>query len=325
MKAVVCTKYGKPEVLKFQVIEKPMPKDNEVLIKIYATTVTIADTRVRGFKVPLSFWLPARIALGFKRPKLAILGTELSGVIESIGKDVHLFKVGNSVFANTGHSKFGCYAEYTCMPESGCIAIKPDILSYEQAAALTFGGNTALQFLRKATIKQGDTILIYGASGSVGTFAVQIANYFGAVVTGVCSTSNLEIVKSIGADEVIDYLKTDFSKTGIKYDFIFDTVGKSPVRRSIKALKPTGTYIQAVSTPAKMIKMQLCLIASKKEVIGGTFTTNAELINSLKKMVDEGAVRPIIDRSYAFDQIVEAHRYVDKGHKKGNVTIRVTN
>ena len=325
MKAVVCTKYGPPEVLQIQEIEKPLPKENEVLVKIHATTVTIADTRVRGFKVPLSFWLPARIALGFSRPKLSILGTEFAGVIESVGKDVKLFKVGDAVFGNTGHSRFGCYAEYLSLAETGCIAQKPDILSFEQAAAITFGGNTALQFLRKATIKPGDAILIYGASGSVGTFAVQIAHYLGAEVTGVCSTGNLEMVKSIGADEVIDYLKTDFSKAGKKYDYIFDTVGKSPVRKSIKALKPTGTYIQALSTPAKMFQMRLSLFASKKKLIGGSFTPNVEQIKFLKKLVEEGAIRPIIDRSYPFDQIVEAHRYVDKGHKKGNVTISVQN
>jgi len=220
MKAVLCTKDGQPDVLKFQMINKPMPKDNEVLIKIYVTTVTIADSRVRGFKVPLSFWLPARMALGFKRPKLSILGSELLGVIESIGKDVQLFKVGDPVFANTGHSKFGCYAEYTCMPESGCIATKPESLSFEEAAALTFGGNTALHFLRKGNIGKGAKILIHGASGSVGTFAVQIAKYFGAVITGVCSTNNLEMVKSIGADDIIDYLKMDFSKSGKTYDLL---------------------------------------------------------------------------------------------------------
>jgi NADPH:quinone reductase-like Zn-dependent oxidoreductase len=323
MKAIICTKYGPPEVLKIMEIDKPSPKDNEILVKNYATTVTIADSRVRGFNVPISFWLPAGIALGFRRPKKPILGIELSGVIESVGSNVSLFKIGDQIFANTGHSTFGAYAEYCCIPENACIAIKPENISYEEAAAITFGGITALQFLRKGSIKQGDKVLIYGASGSVGTYAVQLAKYFGAEVTGVCSTSNLEMVKSLGADKVIDYTITDFSKSGENYDVIFDTVGKASISGTIRSLKSTGIYIHAVTTPATEIRIRLSLLTSKKKLIGGTFTPNNEQINYLKKLIEERKIRPIIDRKYSLDQIIEAHRYVDLGHKRGNVVITI--
>jgi NADPH:quinone reductase-like Zn-dependent oxidoreductase len=321
MKAIVCSKYGPPEVLKIVDIEKPIPKDNEILVRVYATTVTVGDSRVRGFNVPLSYWLPARIALGLRKPRKPILGMELSGVVELVGNKISRFKKGDKIFANTGHNTFGAYAEYCCISENCCVAIKPENLSYEEAAAITFGGITALQFLRKADIKQGDKVLIYGASGSVGTFAVQLAKYFGAEVTGVCSTDNLEMVKSLGADKVIDYTTTDFTKTGENYDVIFDTVGKSPISGAIKSIKPTGIYIHAVTTPATEIKIRLSLLTSKKKLIGGTYKPNIEQVNFLKKLVEEGKIKPIIDRIYTFEQIVEAHRYVDLGHKNGNVVI----
>lgn len=322
MKAIICTKYGSPEVLKIVDVEKPTPKNNEVLIKIFATTVTIADCRVRGFNVPASFWLPAKLALGFSRPRKSILGGELSGLIEAVGKDVKKFKIGDKVFAFAGHN-FGAYAEYRCMDMNDCIALIPDNLNFEQAAALSFGGITALQFLRKGDIKHGDKVLIYGASGSVGTYAVQLAKYFGAEATGVCSTKNLEMVKSLGADKVIDYTTTDFSKLGEDYDMIFDTVGKGSISGTIKSLKPTGKYIHAVTTPATEIKIRLRLLRSKKKLIGGTFTPNVEQIDFLKKLVEKGNIKPIIDKIYPFDQIIEAHRYVDLGHKKGNVVISI--
>ena len=321
MKAVKCSKYGPPEVLQFVEIEKPTPKDNEVLIKVHATSVTVADCRVRGFKVPLSFWLPARIALGFWKPKKNILGEELAGKIESVGKNVTLFKKGDKVFAFPGHNSFGCYAEYKCMPENAVIAIKPVTICYEEATAIPFGGGTALHFMREANIQSGQKVLIYGASGSVGTYAVQLAKYFGAEVAGVCSTTNLELVKSIGAKYVIDYTVEDFNKEGEKYDVIFDAVGKSPFFASIRSLKKEGIYLQAVATPALSILMRLTSITTSKKLIGGTLIPRAEDLIFLGELVEKGKISPVIDRAYPLREIVEAHQYVDKGHKKGNVVI----
>ena len=322
MKAVICTKYGPPEVLQLRKVEKPVPKDNEVLIKVHATTVTSADIRIRGFRVPLSFWLPARIALGFRSPKTDILGAELAGEIESVGKDVKKFNAGDQVFAYPGHHGGG-YAEYTCMREDSAIAINPKNLTSEGAAAVPFGGNTALNFLKQANIKEGEKVLIYGASGSVGTYAVQLAKYFGAEVTGVCSTSNIELVKSLGADMVIDYTKEDFSKNGENYDVIFDTVGKSSISDCMKSLQKEGIYLQAVATPTISLRMRWASIRNSKTFIGGTAVPKAENLNFLKELVESGDIKPVIDRKYPLEQIIEAHRYVDKGHKKGNVVITV--
>jgi len=323
MKAIVCTKYGPPEVLQIKEVDKPTPGDNEVLIKIYATSVTIADSRVRGFKVPLSFWIPARVALGLRKPKKDILGVELSGEIESVGKDVKLFKKGDNVFAFPGHDSFGCYAEYKCLPEDGVIAIKPDNVTFEEAAVISFGGGTALHFIREASIQRGQKVLVYGASGSVGTYAVQLAGYFGALVTGVCSTSNVELVKSLGVDKVIDYTKEDFTKNGERYDVIFDAVGKSPYSGCIRSLKKEGTYLHAVVTPALSIRMRWTSMTTKKKLIGGSLNPKAEDLIFLKGIVEAGKIKPVIDRVYPLEQIVEAHRYVDKGHKKGNVVITI--
>ena len=321
MKAIICTKYGPPEVLQLKEVEKPIPTDNEILIKIVATSVTIADCRVRGFNVPLSFWLPARIALGWRKPKKDILGGELAGKIEFIGKNVTLFKKGDTIFAFPGHNSFGCYAEYKCMPEDGVIATKPDNVTFEEAAAISFGGGTALHFMREANIKSGQKVLIYGASGSVGTYAVQLAKCFGAQVTGVCSTTNLKLVKSLGADKVIDYTKDDFTQNGEKYDIIFDAVGKSPYSGCIRSLKPGGTYLHAVATPALSLRMRWTSMTTNKKMIGGTLTPKAEDLIYLKELIEAGKIKPVIDRTYPLEEIVEAHRYVDKGHKKGNVII----
>lgn len=323
MKAIVYHQYGPPDVLQLQEVEKPTPKDNEVLVKVSATTVTVADSRVRGFIVPLSYWLPARIALGFRKPKNAVLGMELAGEVESVGKDVKRFKKGDQVFAGTISHGFGAYAEYKCLPEDGLLAIKPAHLSDEEAAAIPVGGRTALYFLREANIQPGQKVLIYGASGSVGTYAVQLARYFGAEVTGVCSTANLELVKSLGADRVIDYTQEDFAGNGETYDVIFDTVGKSSYSDSMRSLKKDGTFLHAAATPGIGLRMLWTSMTSRKKLVGGGPPRHAEDLVFLRELSEAGEIRPVIDRGYPMERIVEAHRYVDQGHKKGNVVITV--
>ena len=322
MKAVICTKYGAPEVLKMAEIEKPTPKANEILIKIFATTVTVADCRVRGFVVPKSFRLPAKFMLGFSKPKQPVLGGELAGIVENAGKNVTKFKIGDEVFAFSGHF-LGAYAEYICMKENDCVALKPENLSFEQAAALTFGGITALYFCQKANISKNQKTLIYGASGSVGTYAVQIAKYFGAKVTGVCSTENLEWVKNLGAENVIDYTTDEWLSLNEKFDVVFDAVGKMNIEKVIEITKPQGRYIHTVATPIDEIGLRRKLSKPKIKLIGGTYNANLEQIKLIRKLAEENFIKPVIDRQYSFDEICLAHEYVDKGHKKGNVTIKI--
>lgn len=323
MKAVVYENYGSPGVLELREVAKPTPKDDEVLVKVSATTVTVADSRLRSFTVPLSYWIPARLTLGVRKPKQTILGAEMAGVVESVGKAVTRFKPGDQVFASTLEHGFGAYAEYRCLPEEGLLALKSSHLTDEQAAALPIGGRTALYFLREAEIQPGQKVLIYGASGSVGTFAVQLAKYFGAEVTGVCSTANLEMVKALGADKVIDYTQEDFTKNGVTYDVIFDAVGKAPYPGCLRTLKVDGTYLQAVSSPGISLRMRWAALTSSKKLVGGGPPPKSEDLAFLQELVEAGKLKPVIDRCYPLDQIVEAHRYVDTGHKKGNVVIAV--
>lgn len=322
MKAIVYTKYGPPDVLQLKEVEKPVPEKNEILIKIKATTVTAGDIRSRSFTVPRSVWLPARITLGFSQPKKQILGMELAGEVELVGKEVKRFKEGDQVFAAT-QVGFGSYAEYICLPEDGPVSIKPSNITYEEAAAIPIGARTALFFLRKANVQSGQNVLVYGASGSVGSYAVQLSKYFGAKVTGVCSNANLELVKSLGADKVIDYTAKDFSTTDETYDVIFEAVNKSLFSDCIKLLKQAGIYINVVEPLPSIRMLWTKLTSNKKLILGQNSPETFEALEFLKELVEMGRIKAVIDKYYAFEEIVEAHRYVEKGHKKGNVVINM--
>ena len=326
MKAVVCEKYGPPEVLELKERDKPVPKDNEVLVKVHASTVNAADCNVRGLTyIPPGLGLVAKSMLGFKKPKISVPGSVLAGEIEAVGKEVLSFKPGDKVYG-TG-AEMGAYAEYACRPENGAIALKPETLSYEQAAAIPYGALTALYFLRdKARVSNGQKVLINGASGGVGVYAVQLAHYFGAEVTGVCSTGNLDKVRSLGADRVIDYTKEDFARTGELWDVIFDmAVGRTSFSRARKALRPKGYYLAVAGGLKELLQMIRTSITGGKKVVfgGGTACETRENMIFLSELVEAKKLRPVLDRSFPLEQIADAHRYVESGHKKGNIAITV--
>jgi NADPH:quinone reductase-like Zn-dependent oxidoreductase len=322
MKAIVYTQYGPPDVLQLKEVEKPTPRDNEVLIRIDATTATAADSELRSLKLPVWLRLPIRIYLGLIRPRNKILGQELAGEIEAVGKDVKRLRKGDQVFAWTGLG-LGAYAEYTCRPEKGMLAIKPANMTYEEAAAVPIGGLNALHFLKKGNVQGGQKVLIQGAGGSIGTFAVQLARYFGAEVTAVDSTGKLDMLRSIGADQVIDYTQEDFTENGETYDVIFDVVGKGSFTRSVRSLKHNGRYLLANPRLSQMVGGLWTSRRHRKKVIFGAASEKTEDLIFLKELIEAGKIQSVIDRRYPLEHIAEAHRYVDTGHKKGNVVIAV--
>jgi NADPH:quinone reductase-like Zn-dependent oxidoreductase len=324
MKAILHTKFGPPDELQFKEVEKPIPTDNEVLIKIHATTVTTTDCNARNFTfVPKSFRFPSRMYFGFRKPKINILGVDLAGEIEAVGKDVKRFKKGDQVFRSPG-SNFGGHAEYICISEDGVLAIKPANMTYEEAAAISLAGNTALYFIRDlGKVQAGQKILIHGASGAIGTYAVQLAKYYGAEVTGVCSGTNAEMVKSLGADKVIDYTKEDFTKSGETYDVIFDVVVKITFSQCKSSLKQKGIYLENLLELQDIVKMMWTSIIGGKKIKGGVSIESVENLNFFLELIESGKLKPVIDRTYPLEQTAEAFKYVEKGHKKGTVVITV--
>ncbi len=327
MKAIMWTKYGSPDVLQLKEIAKPTPKANEVLIKIHATTVTAGDCEARNLNMPILIGLPMRMYVGFRKPKrITELGQELAGEIEAIGKDVKRFKTGDQVFGTTGLD-FGAYAEYICLPERsemGVLATKPANTTYEEAAAVPTGGLEALHFIRKGNIQHGEKVLIIGAGGSIGTYAVQLAKYFGAEVTGVDSTTKLEMLRSIGADHVIDYTHEEFTRNGETYDVIFDVPGKSSFLSNIRSLKQNGRYLLVNPGLSHMLQGPWTSMRSGKKVIFGAASQKTEELLFLTELIEAGQIKAVIDRRYSLEQIAEAHRYVDTGQKKGNVVITIS-
>lgn len=326
MKAIVWTKYGPPEVLQLRDVAKPVPKETEVLIRILATTVTAGDCEMRSLKFPAWMSLPIRIYAGITKPqRVTILGQEFAGEIESVGREVKLFKEGDKVVATTGFG-FGAYAEYKCLPEEpkmGVLASKPVNMTYEEAAAIPTGGLEALHFLRKGNIQSGQKVLIIGAGGSIGTWAVQLARYYGAEVTGVDSTGKLDMLRSIGADHVIDYTQEDFTKSAETYDVIFDVMGKSSFSGSVRALNHNGRYLLGNAGLTQVVRGRWTSMRSSKKVIIGAANQKVEDLLYLKELIEAGKIKPVIDSCYPLEQMAEAHRYVETGQKKGNVVITV--
>lgn len=331
MKAIVYTEYGTPDVLQLKEVTKPTPKDNEVLIRVHAASVNFGDLMARNFKavsprkfnMPLLFWLPAKLVLGLRKPNFTILGNELAGEIEAVGRNVRRFKKGDQVFGYPGQS-FGAYAEYICLPEAGTVALKPSNLSYEEAVTLPYGAIMATSLLGKANLQREQKVLINGASGGIGSMAVQLAKYYGAEVTGVCGTPRLEFVKSLGADKVIDYTREDFTQNGETYDLIFDILGRSSFSKIKASLKPNGTYLLASFKMKALLDMLwTSLTGSKQKVICAFANETPESLTFVKKLVEEGKVKAIVDKSFPMERAAEAHRYVEQGRKRGNVVIAI--
>lgn len=317
MRAVVYTRYGPPEVLKIEEVGKPVPKGNEILVRVHASAVTSGDVRLRKAEPFM-----VRTFNGLIKPKKGILGINFAGTVEDVGSVVKEFKRGDEVFGSTAF-RFGCYAEYVCISEDGVVVRKPAEVSYEEASVVAFGTLTSLHFLRKADIRKGQKVLIYGASGSLGTAAVQLAKHFGAEVTGICSSAKVELVRSLGADRVIDYTKEDFTKGTDVYDVIYDTIGKSPFLDCLKILRENGFYLNAVHIPPMSFLKDLWAMTSGKRLIGGISVERKADLEYLKGLMEEGVFKPVIDRTYPMEQIADAHRYVELGHKRGNVAISI--
>ncbi|MCX6121743.1 MAG: NAD(P)-dependent alcohol dehydrogenase [Ignavibacteriales bacterium] len=330
MRAIVYTEYGPPEVLRLRELDKPAPKDNEVLIRVYAAPVSFGDIMARNFRkisprkftMPLPLWLPTRMYFGFTKPRIRILGSEFAGKIEAVGKNVKLFKEDDQVFGYRGQH-FGTYAEYVCMPEDGIVAIKPTNMTYEEAAVVPYGAIMASSILRKVNIQKGQKVLINGASGGIGSMALQLANYFRAEVTGVCGTPRLALVKSLGADKVIDYTKEDFTENGETYDLIFDVLGKSSFSRCKNSLNQNGCYLLASFKMKQLFQMLLTSIAGNRKVICAMSSEMVEDLIFIKELVEAGKIKSIIDKRFPLEQTAEAHRYVETGQKTGNVVITI--
>lgn len=322
MKAAIYERYGPPDVVELREVEKPTPRDDEVLIKIHATTVTTGDWRARSLEMPPGFGFMGRLFFGISKPRQPILGTELAGEVESVGKKVRRFKAGDQVFAFAG-AGMGCHAEYRCLRENRPIVLKPANLSYAEAASLSFGGTTALDFLRRAKLSRGEKVLVNGASGGVGTAVVQLARHFGAEVTGVCSTANVELVRSLGASHVIDYTKQDFTENGETYDVIVDTVGTAPFSRSRRSLSKQGRLLVVLGGIGDLFLAPWVSLTSQQKIIAGPAGEREEDLLVLAKLAATGELKAVIDRSYPLEAIVEAHRYVDSGRKRGSVVVTI--
>lgn len=324
MKAIVYEQYGPPEVLQLKEVPKPVPKDNEILIRVHAVAVTAGDANMRGFTfVPRGFGPVPRLMFGLTKPRKQILGLNLAGEVEAVGKNVTLFKKGDQVFGST-ESVLGAYAEYVCLPEDGVLALKPSGTSYEEASTYAFGAQTALYFLRNlGKVTNGQKVLISGASGSVGSFAVQLAKHFGAHVTAVCSTSNLDLARSLGADAVIDYTKEDFTRNGVKYDAILDMTGKVPFLRLKNSLTERGVFLAVQASVPDFARVLWTSIRGGRRIKAGVAMANKNDLQFFKQLMEEGKIKAVIDKVYPLEKAVDAHRHVDSGHKKGNVVMTV--